>query len=79
MKYEGLFPYKCGSGQSLLHYPPDSDTVLFHQDHRYSGESCAFNAVAVQNGGVLRRTYRQSMVIEFLTAEGSRPIEVLKV
>jgi len=33
----------------------------------------------VLNGGCLRRTCRQGVVIECLTAEGSRPIEVLDV
>lgn len=50
-----------------LPYPPDSDTVHLHQHHWCSNQSRPFNTVT--------RTMK-SMVIEFLTADGSSPIKI---
>ena len=52
-----FYSVKCGDGYSILPYPPDSDTVQHHQDHRSSSQPLAFNTVAVQNGGFCVRTY----------------------
>jgi hypothetical protein len=49
--------FKCGAGQIFLPNPPDSDTVQLQQGHRCSSQSCAFNTVAVQNGGCCGSTY----------------------
>ena len=64
--------FQCGAGKSFLPYPLDSNTVQLREDHRCSNQSRAFNALLAD---VVDVGTRQRVVTEFLTAEGSSPVD----